>query len=92
MGLPGRAFRLMVLSAVQPAPAAVDLLSLAWGPLDKLLAFNPFLSEAVCAQLRQGVLLWLQLCVLEDRLQRVQQLAAAGEDFTPLLIRVRGES
>ena len=88
VGPPGRAFRLLVLSASQPAAAPTDLLSLAWGPLDKLLAFNPFLGQEAAAALREGVLVWLQLCVLEDRLTRLQQLAQAGEEYTPLLIRV----
>jgi len=88
VGPPGHAFRLQVLSAAQPAAAPSDLMSLAWGPLDKLTAFNPFLEGDACGQLRDGVLLWLQLCVLEDRLERLQQLAVAGDEFTPLLIRV----
>lgn len=72
-----------------PSPAPTDLLSLAWGSEAGFRAFNPFLSDEACGQLREGVLVWLQLCVLEDRLERVMRLAAAGEEYTPLLIRVR---
>jgi hypothetical protein len=89
-GLPGVSWRLLVASGAQPTPAPADLMSLAWGPLDMFRAFNPFLSDSTCAQLRGGVLLWLQLCVLEDRLERIAKLVGAGEEFTPLLIRVRG--
>jgi hypothetical protein len=67
----------------------LDLLRcIAQPQLQLLEQFNPFLSPAAAQQLRQGVLVWLQLCVLEDRLGRLVQLAAAGPEYTPLLIRV----
>jgi hypothetical protein len=31
----------------------------------------------------------MQLCVLEDRLNRILVLAKAGEEFKPLLIQVK---
>jgi hypothetical protein len=81
--------RLLVESGVHPSPSATDLLSLAWGPESGFRSFNPFLSDKACGQLRVGVLVWLQLCVLEDRLERVMSLAGAGDKYMPLLIRVR---
>jgi hypothetical protein len=81
--------RLLVGSCVHPSPSATDLLRLAWGPESGFRSFNPFLSNKACGQLREGVLVWLQLCVLEDRLQRVMNLAAAGDEYMPLLIKVR---
>jgi hypothetical protein len=89
VGEPGASFRLLVASASQPVAATQDLLTLAWGDVRaKLRCFNPFLSDAACDQLNQGVLMWLQLCVLEDRLGRVMKLAQAGQEYTLLLIRV----
>lgn len=87
-GPAGVSFRLLVASAAQPTAAPTDLLALACGPVDNMLAFNPFLSEAAREQLRQGILLWMQLCLLEDRLDRVAKLVGAGDEYTPLLIRV----
>lgn len=93
VGPAGSSFRLQAASGTQPTASPVDLLALAsspsWGPEPQLLAFNPFLSAEACAQLRQGVLVWLQLCVLEDRMECLVKLAGAGEEYTPLLIRVR---
>jgi hypothetical protein len=73
---------------VQPSPSPTDLLRRAWGPASGFRSFNPFLSDKACGQLREGVLVWLQLCVLEDRLERVMSLARAGEEYTPLLTKV----
>jgi hypothetical protein len=53
---------------------------------------NPLLSPAAVDRLHQGLLIWLQLCVLEDRLQRVQQALlkqAAEVDCTAELFKVR---
>jgi hypothetical protein len=86
---PGASFRLLVAAGSQPVAATQDLLTLAWGDVKaKLRCFNPFLSDAACDQLHQGVLVWLQLCVLEDRMGRVMKLAQAGQEYTLLLIRV----
>jgi hypothetical protein len=53
-----------------------------------LAQFNPFLSPEAAQQLHDGVLVWGQLCVLEDRVGRLLQLAEAGQEMQPLLIRV----
>lgn len=88
VGPAGGSFRLLAASGTQPTASPLDLLGLAWGLEGQLLAFNPFLSAQACAQLQQGVLVWLQLCVLEDRMGRLVRVANAGEEYTPLLIRV----
>ncbi|PRW58669.1 hypothetical protein C2E21_2704 [Chlorella sorokiniana] len=40
---------------------------------------NPFLSDESVERLQHGACTWLQLCVLEDRLQRLERLAEAAE-------------
>ena len=50
--------------------------------------FNPFLSDDAVAVLHGGVSVWLQLCVLEDRLERLGALARLGDEFEPTLTKV----
>jgi hypothetical protein len=50
--------------------------------------FNPFLSDESAASLRSAICTWLQLCVLEDRLERLMALAKAGKDLEATLVRV----
>ena len=59
-----------------PTACAQDLPSI---PLSKERArmFNPFLSEAGTARLTAAVVLWLRLCVLEDKLGRLKRWAGA---------------
>jgi hypothetical protein len=73
VGIHGTAFRLQLASGAAPLHGVVDYARLA---LDARAAldFNPFLSESAAARLQQGARVWLQLCVLEDRLQRLVQL------------------
>jgi hypothetical protein len=87
-GPPAASFRLLQLSGAAPAAALLDLLPCAWQP-QLLLQFNPFLSAAAVARLHRAVLVWLQLCVLEDKLGRLQQLLLAGPDGVAALIQVR---
>lgn len=37
----------------------------------RLRDFNPYLTEQACDALHEAILLWLQLCVLEDKLERL---------------------
>jgi len=46
--------------------------------LGLLRTFNPLLSRAAVARVRAGVLEWLQLCVLEDKLGRMERFARGG--------------
>jgi hypothetical protein len=88
-GPPAASFRLLQLSGAAPAATLLDLLPCAWQPQLLLLQFNPFLSAAAAARLHQALLVWLQLCVLEDKLVRLQQLLLAGPDSVTALIQVR---
>jgi hypothetical protein len=72
------AFRLLRLGACVPTAGLLDLARCAWQP-QLFRSFNPLLSDAACSRLQAGVLTWLQLCVLEDRLGRLVALAAAAD-------------
>ncbi|MEW5319231.1 MAG: hypothetical protein WDW38_010396 [Sanguina aurantia] len=86
VGRCGASFRMMQASATAPIPGLLDLTRVAWKP-QLLKDFNPFLSDASCKNIHQGVLVWLQLCVLEDRLSRLHMIAAGGDDLLPMLIQ-----
>ncbi|GLC49187.1 thioredoxin-disulfide reductase [Pleodorina starrii] len=80
-------FRMLRAAGLVPAPAHTDLLRVAWQGEVALLQLNPFLSAGAVQRLREGVLVWLQLCVLEDRLTRLGRLVGAGEEYRIALIR-----
>jgi hypothetical protein len=86
-----RSFRLLRSAGAAARPTLMDLLSCAAQPdvHAHLRSFNPYLSDASCARLWQGVLLWLQLCVLEDKLERLGALASTPAELEPTLVRVR---
>ncbi|KAG2494611.1 hypothetical protein HYH03_007376 [Edaphochlamys debaryana] len=86
VGCHGAAFRLLRLSGAAPSAGPLDLLVAAWRP-EVLRQYNPFLSEGAVAGLREGVLTWLALCVLEDRLGRLEALAEAGEEYRVQLVQ-----
>lgn len=69
-GWHGPAFRLFKLSNLVPTVGLSDLLPLALNTA-VFQDFNPFLSAKACDCLQDSVLLWLQLCVLEDKLGRL---------------------
>ena len=81
------AFRLLRLCGAAPSPGLLDLARIALEPKGVRL-FNPFLSDDAVAVLHGGVSVWLQLCVLEDRLERLGALAQLGNEFKPTLIKV----
>ncbi|KAG2501267.1 hypothetical protein HYH03_001073 [Edaphochlamys debaryana] len=85
-GLPRRRVPPARLSGAAPCVGPLDLAVAAWRP-EVLRQFNPFLSEEVLAGLRKGVLTWLTLCVLEDRLGRLVALAEAGEEYRTQLVQ-----
>lgn len=81
-------FRLMRLADAVPAAGLMDLVVAALDASGhSLLPFNRFLSPASLKLLHEGVLTWLQLCVLQDRLSRLEALAMAGQEYQPLLIQ-----
>ncbi|KAG2492053.1 hypothetical protein HYH03_009551 [Edaphochlamys debaryana] len=86
VGCHGAAFRLLRLSSAAPSAGPLDLLVAAWRP-EVLRQYNPFLSDQAVAGLREGVLTWLALCVLEDRLGRLEALAEAGEEYRVQLVQ-----
>jgi hypothetical protein len=73
VGMPGTTFRLQQACGTAPLPAMLDYVRLA---LDSQAALgaNPFLSGGSVARLQQAARVWLQLCVLEDRLGRLAGL------------------
>ncbi|KAG2496793.1 hypothetical protein HYH03_005201 [Edaphochlamys debaryana] len=86
VGYPGAAFRLLLLSGAAPSAGPLDLAAVAWQQ-EALRTYNPFLSEEAVAGLHEGVLTWLALCVLEDRLGRLEALARAGEEYKVQLVQ-----
>jgi len=60
-----------------PVPTASDLLAAALEP-SVFTSFNPLLSPLSVRDLHNATIVWLQLCVLEDKLTRVQQLLHNG--------------
>ncbi|GLC47557.1 hypothetical protein PLESTB_000000900 [Pleodorina starrii] len=81
VGPRGSSFRLLRCAGVAPTPGPLDLMAAAWRREAVLAQFNPFLSHQSMAALHSGVLVWLQLCVLEDRLARLGRLATAGPAY-----------
>ena len=81
------AFRLHRTAAVIPTPSLLDIVRFAWQH-ELPVTLNPFLSRASCGRLREAALVWLQLCVLEDRLRNLRVLAGAGEEYRPQLVQV----
>jgi hypothetical protein len=87
-GMYCRSFRLMRLADAAPNAGPLDLVRVAICP-GLILSFNPFLCQAACSALHEGVITWLQLCVLEDRIGRIRLLAHAGPEYLPLLLQAR---
>eukprot|EP00798_Chlamydomonas_sp_ICE-L_P016735 gene16735-23007_t len=73
-----RSFRMLRSADGAAAAGLLDLVEAALHAPDHLLNFNPFLSEQSCQVLHQAILTWLQLCVLEDRLKRLELFCKAG--------------
>ncbi len=71
-----------------PKAGLLDLAASAIQPADTFQSYNPFLSLDSCKRLAAGARVWMQLCVLEDRLHRICALSMAGEESKPLLIQV----
>jgi hypothetical protein len=89
-GCHGCGHRLLRGAGLATSPSLLDLLAAASHGPEYLLRFNPFLSQQSCQRLYDALLLWLQLCVLEDRLGRLHRLAqAAGRDtaLLPMLVQ-----
>lgn len=87
-GLPAAPWRLLRLSGLAPTASLHQLLPAAWSK-EELVKVNPLLSPAAVDRLHEGLMTWLQLCVLEDRLQRVQQALLKQAAGTAEVIKVR---
>jgi hypothetical protein len=86
VGMHGTALRLLQASGAAPVHGRKDYALLALDPR-VALDFNPFLSEQSVERLQGAAVLWLQLCVLEDRLQRLAGLVG-DPSSTAALIQV----
>eukprot|EP00798_Chlamydomonas_sp_ICE-L_P004009 gene4009-14089_t len=73
-----RSFRMLRIADGAAAAGLSDLVEAALHAPDHLLTFNPFLTKQSCQVLHQAILIWLQLCVLEDRLKRLELFCKAG--------------
>ncbi|CAM9398568.1 unnamed protein product [Choristocarpus tenellus] len=72
------------LAGVVPTASVVDALPMMWHPRHFAL-FNPFLSEEAVKRLVEAGMIWLRLCVLDDKLKRLKQLVHEGMKNNALL-------
>jgi hypothetical protein len=86
LGVFGASLRLRRLADDSAALRPALLMQAALRP-QLLFDANPFLSPAAVVALHAGVITWLQLCVLEDRLGRLVALHGAGPDCEPALVQ-----
>ena len=66
----GAAYRMLFYSNLSPRASRADLARMACGLAD-VRAYNPFLSCEARKRFAAAVLLWLQLCVLNDKFDRM---------------------
>lgn len=83
---PGSRLHLRLASACNSRAALHDAIGMAWQP-GLVRMFNPCLTEESAKLVHDAVLLWLQLCVLEDHAQRLVACAAAGDERQQELLR-----
>jgi hypothetical protein len=81
VGLP--AHRLRRAAGLVPVATMPELVRSLWEP-SRVGNFNPYvaLSDADVASLRAALILWLELCVLENKLERLERMAFAAVDLT----------
>ena len=67
-----RSWHLQRVAALLPTASLEDFPAMI---LEKgrIQEWNPFLSEASSIQIREGIISWLRLCVLEDKLERLER-------------------
>ena len=65
-----KAFRLLKIGAFVPTASPSDFLRFSCRP-DEVATFNPFLSAEAAGEFLAGVSTWMQLCVLEDKIERL---------------------
>ena len=64
------AFNFLKIGTQVPMVAKRDLLVFSFDK-ETLLTFNPFLTKKTVCELHKSIIIWLQLCVLEDKLARL---------------------
>jgi hypothetical protein len=69
-------FRLQRLGSTKPVLCQRDILRMALDP-EIIKMFNPFLSATAMGQVTDSILLWLELCVWEDKMFRLALLEGA---------------
>ncbi len=67
------AFSMRRAANFEPVATLTDLARSAFLP-KSLSKFNPFLSKATYQGLHDDILVWLQICVLEDKVERMYRL------------------
>ena len=67
------AFKMLQAANLVPRPQLLDLLRGACAA-GALADFNPFLTKQAHAALQREALLWLELCVLSDKLDRLAEM------------------
>lgn len=70
---------LLRIANTVPTASLSDLAKLACSP-DRMKEFNPMLSLRAQGYMFTGLVTWLRLCVLEDKLSRLKCLAAMGTE------------
>jgi Protein of unknown function (DUF3638) len=81
-GWKSEVFKIRKYTKAVPSISLEDMMRIALTP-ETVLTFNPFFSAAACRAIKGDVLLWLQLCVLEDKKKRIIRLAggrSGGDD------------
>ena len=76
------AYRLHRAAGRVPKPTMPELAQTLWSP-EKLAGFNVFLSLSTAdrGRLRKALVLWMELCVLEDKAERLVRMAQAMADL-----------
>ena len=87
LGCYGVAVRLLLAAGITPTVGMEDLIRLVWETC-WLQEFNPFLDDVSVERLQYAARLWLQLCVLEDRLGRLMAHSTPGKERWEHLIQV----
>ena len=85
-GWKSEVFKIQKNTNAVPSATLEDLMRIALTP-DFVLTFNPFFSAAACEAIKADVLLWLQLCVLEDKKKRIISLAGSQSGGNEMLIQ-----
>ena len=75
--VPAIAYDMQRSAGLLPTASARDLPAILWSK-DRAGMFNPFLSEVGTEKLAAAVMLWLRLCVLEDKLGRLKRWTGAS--------------